>query len=284
MLLLLYTAGFAAVGTLSWRGRLYYALPLVERPHSPLHAMLKPGGLWGHGLGIIGSGMILLLFLYSARKRRVFGLRWGRISRWLDVHIFLGIIGPLLVTLHTSMKFNGIVAISYFSMLAVMFSGFLGRYIHMQIPRDASGEALSMQEIISKDRLISKILLEEYKISPATLERIQRLAGTQAARQTRGFLALLAIFKNDLLRPYQFWRLRRYARAQNHDIPPQALQEMMRLARQKILLVRRRAFLDYIHRIFHYWHVIHKPFAYVMVIIMFVHISIALTFGYRWIF
>jgi len=37
-------------------------------------------------------------------------------------------------------------------------------------------------------------------------------------------------------------------------------------------------------RVFHLWHVVHRPFAYVMVVIMFVHIAVTVAFGYRWIF
>jgi len=59
---------------------------------------------------------------------------------------------------------------------------------------------------------------------------------------------------------------------------------MIRLAREKAILTRKRAFLKSMQSVFHYWHVAHKPFAYVMVVIMFVHILAAITFGYRWIF
>lgn len=280
----LYVAGFGVSGFFLWHGWSYYSLPLLERPYSHDHLTLKPGGLWGHGLGIVGSGMILLLFLYSVRKRGWFGLRWGRISRWLDIHIFLGIMGPILVTLHTSMKFNGIVSISYFSMLAVMFSGVLGRYIYMQIPRDDAGDALTLQEIESKDQLLGRLLRVEYNVSPAVLQRLQRLSGVSSTTETNALVAIVTMFKDDIVRPFRLWSLRKDLRATGGDVPRELLGDMMRLARQKILLVRRRAFLDSVSALFHYWHVIHKPFAYVMVIVMFVHIIITVTFGYRWIF
>jgi hypothetical protein len=44
------------------------------------------------------------------------------------------------------------------------------------------------------------------------------------------------------------------------------------------------ALLNAMKGIFHNWHVIHRPFAYVMVVIMFVHIIVTVLFGYRWIF
>ena len=43
LLVLLYVATFAGLAWLAWYGRDYYALPLAERPHHPLHWELKPG-------------------------------------------------------------------------------------------------------------------------------------------------------------------------------------------------------------------------------------------------
>jgi len=284
ILVVLYILAFTFAGIVAIVGWKYYALPLQERPHHALHPFLKPGGLWGHGMGIVGSSMILLLFLYSARKRELFGLRFGRTRSWLNVHIFFGIVGPVLITLHSALKFNGIVSISYFSMLAVMFSGIFGRYIYMQIPRDPSGAALSLEQISSQDRLMTKVLVEQYHISGDSLAYLNRISGAHLAQSHKGLAAMLAILFNDLKRPFLFRQLRRSLYAENRNIPPQAMEKILHIARQKSLMLRRLAFLDSVNRAFYYWHVLHKPFAYVMIIIMFVHVIVALTFGYRWIF
>ena len=62
---------------------------------------------------------MLLMLLYSVRKRVGFLRRLGPLSRWLDGHIFLGVFGPLLVMLHSSFKVQGLVALSFWSMVAV---------------------------------------------------------------------------------------------------------------------------------------------------------------------
>ncbi|MDH3217009.1 MAG: hypothetical protein OEN01_12085, partial [Candidatus Krumholzibacteria bacterium] len=67
LLVICYTAGIGVFVTVLAVGLSYYLLPLVDRPHSDIHPVLKPGGVWGHGLGIVGSTMIILLFLYSGR-------------------------------------------------------------------------------------------------------------------------------------------------------------------------------------------------------------------------
>ena len=49
------------------------------------------------------------------------------------------------------------------------------------------------------------------------------------------------------------------------------------------LLRRRIALLSQVQALFHYWHVIHKPFAIIMYVIMGIHIGVALWTGYGWV-
>ena len=51
--------------------------------------------------------------------------------------------GPVLVTLHTAFKFNGIVSIAYWSMVLVVLSGFVGRYLYVRVPKTLRGTELS---------------------------------------------------------------------------------------------------------------------------------------------
>jgi hypothetical protein len=37
-----------------------------------------------------------------------------------------------------------------------------------------------------------------------------------------------------------------------------------------------------VHELFHYWHVLHKPFAVVMYLFMLVHVAVAFATGYGW--
>ena len=127
-------------------------------------------------------------------------------------------------------------------------------------------------------------LVNEFKISPEALRTIQQISGAHLAKSKSGMGALFAILANDLKRPLLLKRLQNVLRAQNLRMQPAVFQQILRTAKQKSLLMRKRAFLDSVDKIFHYWHVIHKPFAYVMIIIMFLHIALTITFGYRWIF
>ena len=90
--------------------------------------------------------MITGMLSYMARKRYRFLSRMG-LKHWLEFHIFLCTLGPYLVLFHTAFKFGGLVAISFWSMVAVFLSGVIGRFIYLQIPRSIEGRELSLNEV-----------------------------------------------------------------------------------------------------------------------------------------
>ena len=95
--------------------------------------------LFGHMLGVVGFIlMIMTELLYSLRKRSR-SARWGRMSSWLEFHIFTGLVGPFMVLLHTSWKFNGLAGVTTLFTVIIVVSGFVGRYIFTRIPRNADG-------------------------------------------------------------------------------------------------------------------------------------------------
>jgi hypothetical protein len=93
------------------------------------------GSLFGHILGIIGFILMLSTeVLYSFRKRSK-RARWGAMETWLKFHIFTGLVGPYLVLLHSSWKFNGLAGAVTLLTALIVLSGFVGRYIYTRIPR-----------------------------------------------------------------------------------------------------------------------------------------------------
>jgi hypothetical protein len=95
--------------------------------------------LFGHGMGIVGfTFMLMTETLYSFRKRSR-TVRWGKMSNWLQFHIFTGLVGPYMVLLHTSWKFNGIAGVTTLFTVIIVISGFIGRYIFTRIPRTLDG-------------------------------------------------------------------------------------------------------------------------------------------------
>lgn len=109
------------------------------------------GEVFGHGLGIAGfTFMLMTETLYSLRKRSR-SVKWGRMSNWLKFHIFTGLVGPYMVLLHSSWKFNGIAGITTLFTIIIVISGFIGRYIFTRIPRTLDG--LEIEGAISPNAL-----------------------------------------------------------------------------------------------------------------------------------
>lgn len=104
-----------------------------------LRAIPPAGAFFGHMLGVLGFILMLLTeILYSIRKRSS-SARWGSMAAWLQFHIFTGLVGPYMVLLHTSWKFNGLAGATTLLTIIIVISGFIGRYIYTQIPRTLDG-------------------------------------------------------------------------------------------------------------------------------------------------
>lgn len=259
----------------------YYVASITERPRLPEHSNWKPGGFFGHGLGIIGSSMLLLLFTYSFRKRMKIFRHLGKLPTWLNYHIFLGIVGPILITFHTAFKFGGLVSISYWSMIAVMLSGFIGRYIYVKIPRRKSGIELSLKEVQEEQQSLIYQLETKYNLNKDQLSLVEQFSKSDSIKK-KGLAGFFSFLLLDLIGWVQYNTfIKKIMKAVN--VPRAEQDDIKKLIKRDIQLSRQIAFWDAAHTLFHYWHVIHKPFAYTMIVIMFIHIGVAITFGYTWI-
>ncbi len=274
-LLLLYVAGFAIVLGGLYAGRSLYAAPLAERAHSEGYWRFKPGGTVGLPLGVAGTAMMTILLLYSVRKRVPALRRLGPLSRWLDVHIFLGIIGPLLVVLHSSFKVHGLVALSFWSMVAVASSGVLGRYLYLQIPRNRAGDEVTLAELMAQDAALTERLRHEFGFDEDRLRYLDALASPPPRT------GLLKAFASMLIADFSLSRrLGNFGR--ESGAPPSLYRPLLQVISQKAQLRRRIVFWDALHQLFHHWHVIHKPFAVVMYVFTVVHVVVASVTGYGW--
>ncbi len=258
----------------------FYNLPLKERIRHSSYQSLKPGGKISHGLGILGSGMMLLLLLYSLRKRVKLFKSWGNLSHWLNVHIYFGIMGPLFVILHTTFKLNGLVAVSFWSMIAVAVSGIFGRFIYVQIPRNLAGIELDREKALTLSAQLKHNIKTTYQLDEAEFLQLENELGLHFASGsfTRVFFSLLFV---DLILFFKRPRIRKQLK-QRFQISGTKINTLIQLTVQQAKLEQRIHFLTQIQQIFHYWHVIHKPFALLMYLIMFIHVGIAVWLGYTW--
>jgi hypothetical protein len=257
-----------------WTGASFYSTPLAERPHHGDFREFRPAGLIGHGIGILGSVMIITLLIYSLRKRLRFMRRWGDPGIWLRYHIFLGVAGPVLITLHTAFKVDGLVAVSYWSMVAVAGSGVFGRYLYQQIPRNVLGESLGSEDIESRNEAILVDLSENHGVGDQGVEALEKLALRQLGNKPAPVaLMILPVVNFMLARQLQSWMV-----GYSRDPGPRT----RKLARNWVLQARRLHLFHLIRDLFHWWHVIHKPFAFIMIMIMIVHVAVTVALGYTW--
>ena len=250
----------------------YYFAPAATRGYAKAHKMLRPAGRLGEAFGIAGLLLMSMTLVYAVRKKFRSLSAIGTTKAWLEIHIFCGLVGPVLVTLHTAMKFNGVVSIAYWSMVLVVLSGFVGRYLYVRIPKTLRGTELSLEELDARAIELKGQLAAEGLPTPL-LRRIETL---EEGSRAGGFLL------GDLKLKRSLARLHRELAAAG--IAPSRLVATDRVVRERATLLRRIATLDRSKRLFHLWHVFHKPFVYVMLAIAVVHVAVALYFGYagRW--
>lgn len=270
--------GIVVSASILYSGLSYYTTSSEERFYHEAHQLLKPSGLYGHGFGIIGSLMMIIgVAVYMIRKRIRRFSRFGILKHWLELHIFLCSVGPALILYHTAFKFGGIVSISFWSMVAVVISGVIGRFIYVLIPRTIEGHEYSLAELEQQNRELSLRLKDSYNIDINVLAKIDEFISQRNKRATSVKEAVGRIlsdrFNNKkLLHDISFW------------IDENEFQKISSILRRKLYVSQRISLLSSLHQIFKYWHIAHLPFALVMLIIMFIHVGVAIAFGYTWIF
>ena len=265
----------AVISILLFIGYDYYTIPLEERHFHALNKSFKSSGLVGHGLGIVGSFLIVFgVFSYMFRKRfRIFS-RIGVLKHWLEFHIFLCTLGPFLILFHTTFKFGGIVAVSFWSMVAVFLSGILGRYIYLQIPHSIEGKELTLSEIEEQKLEMNKQLRRTVTLDESIYEMKDK-------------------FPEKAINQLSFWERRRTERGiikklklelKKQQIPADKAFEIVQIFKNRFGLKKKIERLVTMQKLFAYWHVAHLPFALIMLVVMIIHVVVAITFGYKWIF
>ena len=92
------------------------------------------GSLVGGLLAVVGSALMLVPLLYLFIKRipplKRFVTKRISMRMLLSWHIYAGVVGPILVILHTGHKFESPLGIALTGMtILVVISGFVGRYL-----------------------------------------------------------------------------------------------------------------------------------------------------------
>ena len=242
----------------------------------------------GYLLGILGGSFMLLLLIYPVRKRKPRS-RWFIFSTpaWFKIHMALGLIGPLLILYHCNFSLgstNSNVALG--SMLLMASSGLVGRYIYTRIHAGLYGKRLQMRDLLAHKAALQVDLAALGEVNAATLDeaffaqldafegRLRSVGGLRQSfarmlglgRSTRRFQQELMTLVDGRLLDQVEW---------------QSLSVGERDARFATLntqigrylgLVRQIADLAFFERVFAYWHMLHMPIFFMLIIAGFVHV------------
>jgi hypothetical protein len=267
----------------------YYLLSMAERPYSPKHSLLRPSGTIGLRLGMLGVALFFGIYLYYFRKRWKWLNRIGKGRHWLDFHVVLGLTAPVLIAFHAAFKFRGMAGMAFWIMVLVALSGVVGRYLYAQIPRSLNAAELSWQEMetgrarLEENLSAQKLFVSQVLHASLHMPEPERVAGMPL---TSALLFMLAL---DLTRPFRVAGLRRKVlssagvlRTLGGLLPSKnrELEWTIALVRKQSALHKKMLFLSRSQRVFHLWHIVHRPFSYAFVVLALIHICAAILLGY----
>ena len=230
---------------------------------------------FGHSIGVIGFVLMLMTeMLYSIRKRSR-ASRWGRMSSWLDFHIFTGLTGPYLVLLHSSWKFNGLAGIVMLLTIIIVASGFIGRYIYTAVPRSVDGIEVESDVLIHQISLLEKELERLLTDSPAQTKAVLQRTIASVGNEKDSISTIFGRTFNELRFQIEWQRVK-------SEVSPAARVQLDRLklmVQRKRTMERQLSSLAAARRMMALWHTIHIPIGMVLFTAAFIHIVAAVYYA-----
>lgn len=228
----------------------------------------RPISLW---LGWLGLGFMVVMNLYSMRKRIGAFHNWGKLSSWLNFHVFCGLVGPIFILFHCNFKVRGIVGISFWSMVVSFSSGIIGRYFYVQMLKAKVDFEKEADRILKRlrDQLEKKQIHFDDKMIQDCLSSTMQFVGVPN--------------DTEVLNPFKAFALstigdvRRYI---SEPVVPSHWPDYTKISMTEIAVQKRRAlFLESFQRLMGYWHTFHFPFAIFMYVAAAIHVTAALVLG-----
>ena len=244
------------------------------------HAKLKPSGTIGQGLGIAGAILMILCVVPYSFRKRVEGLEvLGSLSFWLELHVFLGILGALLILFHSTLKFNGLIGFGFWLMVMVIISGIFGRVFFGLI----FGIIVKRYELLQKmDIFLERDLRSVSEKSPI-IRKAMEIKASNFPSNT-GFISAVREWMHIKKEQAQLMTLidERYRDKGSEDY--HALKKWSTDVISRLEEVRTIPVLNLNLSILNKWVIIHELCSYLLFILLVVHVFVTVYWGYRWIF
>jgi hypothetical protein len=271
----------ARLGFYLFTGVVLYALYWGWTERSEEHLTAEHG--LGYALGIVGSSMMLVMLAYPLRKRLRFMRNWGRVAGWFRLHMLLGILGPLLVLFHANFSwgsFNSNVALA--SMLSVVASGLIGRFIYARIHHGLYGRRASLQELSQEMQERREAAGLDADFAPSAQKRLQRLERLALAEPrgvtTCALRVLAAAFLTRSIAPtlnreaMRALRTIAQERGWSRSERNRHARTMRRYLSAYLASARHVVAVAFYERLFGLWHVLHMPLFVILVIAAVAHV------------
>ncbi len=262
---------------------LIIALLLYWGYHAHLERYITPQRGLGYWLGIVGACLMLLLLLYSARKR-VSWLRWmGSLPTWFEIHMTLGVVGPILILFHANFSLGATNSnVALFSMLLVAGSGIVGRYIYTRLHAHLEGHEDTLEQLkAAGTRMAAQSTTGVFL--PGLLEAIERIERRWIEPPKHLIWRVPHLFTGGIRTSIARWRVgvevqRAVQRAQHGGSAlvaahSQRLAAVSRsYARRRLDAGRRITEYKLYSKLFSFWHVLHLPLFFMLLIAGIVHV------------
>jgi hypothetical protein len=237
----------------------------------------------GYNLGLAGGITLLLTLLYPLSKRVRFMHSWIAMKYWFRAHMTLGIVGPVLILLHSRFALESINGtLAFCSMWMVFLSGVTGRYLHTRIHRSLTDKRALLQALNRQIGISAEDVRSKFHFAPQVNQRLERFQSVIPA-QPKGPLHTLwrmlalpfrlrwtyARASKDLKRAIRKQaRIRAWSRAKGR----QRLSYGKKMIRTYLEAVRSVARIDGYERLFSVWHFVHVPLLFWLVITGVIHV------------
>lgn len=225
--------------------------------------------------GVIGTGLMIIAAIYPV-FRRIKLFRWmASNTMWFDFHLMAGVVGPMLVGIHSALQLNSWVSAAFWSMVIVVLSGFLGRYLYTQVPELSSGVEL---EEIDHERAFQQARLH-YPLAMATIDRElanYRARADKRARSPGVWGALWWLVLEDLKRGFRRRALHRaLKKIRDERFDRRVRKDLVKRAIRTILISRSRVVAPKAQLLLNSWKKVHVPFTVILTGFSAVHIWIS---------
>jgi hypothetical protein len=239
-----------------------------------------PRSNFGFYLGVVGSVMIFAMLAYPLRKHVRFMHRWGSLKHWFRIHMIMGIVGPTLILFHSTFHLRSLNAtIALVSMLGVVISGIIGRFVYTKIHHGLYGRRATLVEIREKFAGDSTDAKSRLHCAPRVEQWLKSFErdSTQLDRSfTSHLISPLTLGMKRIILAFRCAReLRRTLKAERHPEFRGGASEAIQLASSYLRESQRVAQFSTYERLFSLWHVLHIPLIYILAACTIFHIVAA---------